>query len=241
MLSWVVRIDQHPPLYYILLHFWMKLGDNAVTARSLSALTGALTIPAIYWLGRRLAGRDVGLLAALLLALSPFHVRFAQETRMYTLLTLNATLALLALACLLTDPRAAKAPLGQQLRDFFRTWRAARPAETCMRSETGAVYHQNFRETSAGATLPPGGVGSRFRRLRPTWPGWLTFSSRRLLCLATIPPSFFPLPPIYLFSDLCYGASGGPAADPPHPPSPLLPPKSGGKRGGSPPSWGRRR
>jgi mannosyltransferase len=106
MLRWVVRIDQHPPLYYTLLHFWMLLlGDGPAIVRSLSALFGVLTIPVVYLLGRRLAPEheQVGLLAALLLALSPFHVRLAQEARMYTLLALTASLALYALARLL-DP-----------------------------------------------------------------------------------------------------------------------------------------
>lgn len=104
MLDWLVRIDQHPPLYYALLHFWMGLGDGEAAVRALSALCGILTIPALYLLGRRLVGQEVGLLAALILAVSPFHVRFAQEARMYTLLTLNASLALYALARLLTEP-----------------------------------------------------------------------------------------------------------------------------------------
>jgi mannosyltransferase len=126
MLSWLVRIDQHPPLYYILLHFWMVLGDGAATVRALSALLGTLTIPVIYLLGRRLADGKVGLLAALILAVSPFHVRFAQETRMYTLLMFNASLALYFLVRLLTDPRSDRARLGQQLVEFWRAWRAAR-------------------------------------------------------------------------------------------------------------------
>ena len=69
-------------------------------------------------------GTTVGLLAALILALSPFHVRFAQETRMYTTLMLNASLALLALSYLLTDARSAAMPIGRQLGDFYRAWRA---------------------------------------------------------------------------------------------------------------------
>jgi mannosyltransferase len=122
MLSWLVRIDQHPPFYYLLLHFWMALGDDASTVRVLSALLGTLVIPVIYLLGRRLADWKVGLLAALILAVSPFHVRFAQEARMYALLALNASLALYALVRLLTDPRAAELPLGQQVVESWRSW-----------------------------------------------------------------------------------------------------------------------
>ncbi|MCK4471017.1 MAG: glycosyltransferase family 39 protein, partial [Anaerolineae bacterium] len=124
MMGWLVRIDQHPPLYHLLLHFWMVLGDDQATVRSLSALCGTLTIPVVYLLGRRLGDDKVGFLAALVLAVSPFHVRFAQETRMYTLLTLNVSLALYALVRLLTDPRSAEARLGRQFVDFWRGWRA---------------------------------------------------------------------------------------------------------------------
>lgn len=108
MISWIIRIDQHPPLYYTLLHFWLKLGDSAGMARTLSALAGVLTIPVFYWLGQQLLGPRVGLLAAFILTISPFNIRFAQETRMYTLLTLNAALAMLALVHLLAGPEAKR-------------------------------------------------------------------------------------------------------------------------------------
>jgi uncharacterized membrane protein len=122
-LAWLVRIDQHPPLYYVLLHLWLRLGDDAATVRALSALLSALNIPALYLLGRRLVGSRAGLLAAAILALSPFHVRFAQEARMYALLSLNASLATWALARLLSDPRAATMPAGRQALGAWRAWR----------------------------------------------------------------------------------------------------------------------
>ncbi len=127
MLQWIVKIDQHPPLYYLLLHSWIALqGDTPYYARLLSALFGAGTIPIIYLIGKRLSGALVGLAAAVFLALSPFHIYFAQETRMYTLLTFNAAVAIYALVRLLTDARAAR-PIGSQLRDYLRTWRTAGP------------------------------------------------------------------------------------------------------------------
>lgn len=111
MLAWIARLDQHPPLYYMLLHFWIRLvGDGPVAVRLLSALLSTLAIPAVYCLGRRLLGPAAGVLAALILALSPFHVRFAQETRMYALLTLNVSLALLALTHLRRGPQSGVAP-----------------------------------------------------------------------------------------------------------------------------------
>ena len=115
-LGWIVKVDQHPPLYYLLLHLWMGLGDGEATVRLLSALCSTVTIPVIYLLGKRLGGRSLGLTAALILAVSPFHVQYSQETRMYALLGLTASLAVYCLLRLLQDPRAAAMPLGRQLR-----------------------------------------------------------------------------------------------------------------------------
>lgn len=102
---WITRLDQHPPLYYSLLRPWLAVGESEGTIRSLSALLGTLTIPPLWASGRRLFGPAAAIGAALLLAASPFHVRFGQEMRMYTLLTLNASVAILALVYLLTGER----------------------------------------------------------------------------------------------------------------------------------------
>ena len=129
MLHWIARIDQHPPLYYLLLHYWIGLnGDPPYYARLLSVLFGAGTIPLVYLTGKRLCGVVVGLAAAVLLALSLFNIVYAQETRMYTLLAFNAAAAIYALARLLTDPRSAR-PIGSQLRDYLQAWRTPGPVE----------------------------------------------------------------------------------------------------------------
>lgn len=90
---WIERIDQHPPLFYLLLSLWVKLfGDSEAALRSLPALFGVATLPLIYAVTRQVSSqRSVALLATLFLAVSPFHIHFAQETRMYTLLALSAT------------------------------------------------------------------------------------------------------------------------------------------------------
>jgi hypothetical protein len=192
MLSWLVRIDQHPPLYYILLHFWMVLGDGAATVRALSALCGTLNIPVIYLLGRRLADGKVGLLAALILAVSPFHVHFAQETRMYTLLALNASLALYALVRLLTDSRSVEKPLGQQFVELWRAWRNARAAEREARPDTTG-YERDFRETTDWITAP---TRRRWLPLQAVetdlaWLGYIIFTTATLLSHNTA--VFFPI------------------------------------------------
>ncbi len=105
LFDWLTRIDQHPPLYYTLLHLWLQAGDEAGYVRALSAVFSTLTIPVLFLTANRIAGPRAGLIAAVILALAPFHVRFAQEARMYALLMLTASLATLALTYLLTDPR----------------------------------------------------------------------------------------------------------------------------------------
>ena len=129
MLQWIAKIDQHPPLYYLLLHYWIaRFGDTPYYARLLSALFGAGTIPIIYLIGKRMSGAMVGLVAAVFLTLSPFHIYFAQETRMYTLLTFNAAVAIYALVRLLTDSRAAR-PIGGQFWEYLHAWRTFVPVE----------------------------------------------------------------------------------------------------------------
>ena len=103
--AWLARIDQHPPLYCALLHLWLCLDDGPAAVRLLSALASTLNVPVLYRLGACLAGRKVGLLAATVLALSPFHVYLAQEARMYALLSLTVSLSLWALARLLCETR----------------------------------------------------------------------------------------------------------------------------------------
>lgn len=154
LLRWVVRIDQHPPLYYLLLHYWIAATSDApYDARLLSALLGAATIPIIYLIGKRMSGVVVGLAAAMILALSPFHIYFAQETRMYALLTFNAAVAIYAVVWLLTDVRA-DVPIGSQFREYLHTWRTA--------SASTADANHDWRDQTA----PPTGWRSWLSRHR---------------------------------------------------------------------------
>jgi mannosyltransferase len=103
--SWSTLTDPgNPPLYYSLLHGWLVLGDNEASLRLLSALFGVLTIPLVYALGRTIRDHRLGIVTALLFAISPFQVWYSQEARAYSLLTLGATSAMLGVANLLRHP-----------------------------------------------------------------------------------------------------------------------------------------
>jgi mannosyltransferase len=102
--------DTHPPLYYALLHCWIVLfGDSETAVRSLSVVFGVLLVPVMYELGRLLGGRAAGLTAALLAAVSPFFVRYSQETRNYALLALLTAVSLLFLLRLRDHPTRPRA------------------------------------------------------------------------------------------------------------------------------------
>jgi mannosyltransferase len=102
--------DTHPPLYYALIHLWRLLGEQETTLRLSSALVSAATVGLAYGCGRRLGGRAVGRWAALLQALSPMALTYAQELRMYALLEFAAALALLGLLTLFQRPAWAAGP-----------------------------------------------------------------------------------------------------------------------------------
>jgi 4-amino-4-deoxy-L-arabinose transferase-like glycosyltransferase len=95
---------EHPPFYYLSLWAWTQAaGLSEFTLRFWTVLPGVLSVPLIYiWL-RRLSGRGVGLLAAFLLALSPLHVYYSQDARMYALIGALALLSLIFFDRILVD------------------------------------------------------------------------------------------------------------------------------------------
>lgn len=87
--------DVHPPLYYFLLHYWMlAFGESDVAVRFLSAIFGILGMPMGYLVGRDLFDKEVGLIGAFIIAVSPHNVYYSQEARMYSLLVLLTLLSM---------------------------------------------------------------------------------------------------------------------------------------------------
>lgn len=82
-----------PPLYNVVLHLWHGLRGNEAWLRLLSVAAGTATVLVVYVLGATLAGRSAGLLGAALLAISPLHVWYSQEIRVYALQTLLVCLS----------------------------------------------------------------------------------------------------------------------------------------------------
>jgi 4-amino-4-deoxy-L-arabinose transferase-like glycosyltransferase len=91
-----------PPLYFALMHYWTALvGTSEVTLRFPSAVAGVLAVPLLYALVVRLFDVPAAMLSAAALTVSLFHLHYAQEARMYTLLALLSLLSLYLLVRLL--------------------------------------------------------------------------------------------------------------------------------------------
>lgn len=90
---------QHPPLYYAIARLWVGWrGLNPLQIRLFSALISLLVFPALYWFCLELFNStQVGWIAIILLAVSPFHILYAQEARQYSFWTVTILLASTAL------------------------------------------------------------------------------------------------------------------------------------------------
>jgi mannosyltransferase len=101
--------DGAPPLYYVLLHFWMDLfGSSDFAVRSLSGLVSVATLPFAWIAGRRLGGRKVAWVAFFLFLTSPFAINYATTARMYSLMILLSLLGYLALSRAFENPTAGR-------------------------------------------------------------------------------------------------------------------------------------
>ncbi len=102
--------EPHPPLFYLLAWGWWTLaGPTEVALRLPSALLSLLTVALVYRLGATLFARPVGWLAAGFLALQPYHVWYAGEARMYSLLAAASALTLVAFSHLWWSGRTSAA------------------------------------------------------------------------------------------------------------------------------------
>jgi uncharacterized membrane protein len=90
---------EHSPLYYLMARFWLQaFGNSIFNIRLLSALISLLVFPCIYWLCLELFNSKlISWVAVSLIAISPFHVLYAQEAREYSLWTVSILVSCVAL------------------------------------------------------------------------------------------------------------------------------------------------
>ncbi len=84
----------HPLLFQTLLSFVLRLDDSELAARVFAATIGVAAVAMTFLLGSRLYGRKAGLMAAVLLAVMPYHVIVSRQVLLDGLMTLCATATL---------------------------------------------------------------------------------------------------------------------------------------------------
>ncbi len=82
--------DFHPPLFYVLAHYWMQINRSEAFLRLLPMSFGVISVGLIYFLNKK-----IGLMAALFLAINPYHIYYSQEFRSYSLLMMLGLLSML--------------------------------------------------------------------------------------------------------------------------------------------------
>ncbi|MFH1504508.1 MAG: glycosyltransferase family 39 protein [Candidatus Omnitrophota bacterium] len=74
------------PLYWIFLHFWVKLFSiSEFSLRFPSVMFSFFSVILVYVLGKALFNRKTGFIAGIFMGLSPFHIWYAQEARDYSM------------------------------------------------------------------------------------------------------------------------------------------------------------
>ena len=107
LLSYLREVELHPPLYYLILHFWVSFfGITEFAVRSLSLLFGLGCIVLTFFFANALLRNHYSaLLAALVVAILPFQIEFSQEARPYIIFCFFAILAAFAVWKHYQDPK----------------------------------------------------------------------------------------------------------------------------------------
>jgi mannosyltransferase len=97
--------DQHPPLYFITERIAFTLfGHTEFVARIISVIAGTFSILAVYWLGKELLNKSLGLIAAILTCVNFYNLAYSQEARCYIFAFLFAALSFLYFIRLIKNP-----------------------------------------------------------------------------------------------------------------------------------------
>jgi mannosyltransferase len=145
--------DPHPPLYYLQLNAWGRLGHGDFWLLLNSVTWSAATLLAVFLGTTRQFGSTCGLIALSLCAVMGSEVFFADELRMYAMYSCLSVLSWIA---------------ANRLRSDYR-FRTALPLIVIL-AAMGAIHSASILGASAALLYAwPGGNRQLIRRLLPTW------------------------------------------------------------------------
>lgn len=185
----------HPPLDYLLDRLVEPLGPADWARKLLPVAWGLGTIAACGWLVGRRAGRPAGWIAAVLLAFAPFHVRYSQELRPYSLALLFLAVSLLALDRYLERPAAGRlavlwlACLGTAYALYLAAVVLALTAAAMLAEDAFSPEPERRRAARRFLVASPLFVGALFLAYLPWWP-YAVQAARRPPASAAVEPSW---------------------------------------------------
>src|SRR5581483_11371784 len=148
------RLNVHPPLYFLMERYWIRLvGESEYALRLSNALLGVLVVPAVWRVARSFAGRAAALAAGLGMAVAPAALSYGREARMYGTLMALAALLLLA-AERIAAVGAALVRTVPCCRDRVARWLGAHAAVLALLAAWGWHFWQN-RDAWAGLVWLP--------------------------------------------------------------------------------------
>lgn len=108
-------VDTHRPVYYALQKGWNGLfGESVAAVRALPVVLTLLTVPVFFGIARQIDQGPIAALTVLLLVSTPAFVYQGREIRMYCLLNLSLSVALLLLMILATRARSEQSGISRK-------------------------------------------------------------------------------------------------------------------------------
>jgi len=101
-------LDSNPPLYFLILHFLTPLRASEFVLRLPSAIFGVGTVFVLYEFSKEVFNENVALTSSFLLSISPFHIYYSQEVKMYSLFILLSFLSICFLILSIKEGRENK-------------------------------------------------------------------------------------------------------------------------------------
>jgi uncharacterized membrane protein len=85
MIAYLQEIEIHPPLYYLMLDYWLDLtGLDDYSAKLLSAIFGLAMVFSVYFVSKNLfSSNRIGLTAAFITSILPMQIEYSMQARPY--------------------------------------------------------------------------------------------------------------------------------------------------------------
>ena len=96
--------DNNPPIYYLLLHYILKISNNEIVLRLPSLIASIASTVLLYTMLKKLINRKVGLIASALFSLSPLTIYIGTEARLHSLAMLIVILLVIVFFSLKKKP-----------------------------------------------------------------------------------------------------------------------------------------